>query len=654
MPARPGIDAWQARGIAVALALSSLLFIALVHHLPVSILAGASYDDAWFWQRAEGIAAGRWLGAFDHMTLIKGSGYPLFLAASHVLGLPATTMQAVLYALACLLLGGAVYRMSGRPLLAMLLVIALQWHPAALGWNRVIRDNIGGAQILIALACLLYFLYAPRAGKRGWRWALLAGFAFAWLWSTREDGIWVLPGVALLLLAHAAAAWRERAGRRRLGVGLALMALAFAAWLSLVAGANLVQYGVFTTVDTRATSYRDALSTLQRVRVGPPVAQVPVPERVREAVYVASPAFARLRPYLEDPAQRGGDACRLPPHACSDYSGGWFLWALRAAAASIGEYRSAPAADAYFRQVADEVDAACDDGRLACTSRLAASIPPVDQAQWSTLPARVAKATTLLTWQGIGGGQPPSDTATSGVRAMWRFVGSPPVRDPAAALGVQVVGWFHDTRPGWLAVRCAGADGRVEVTRQPSPDIALHFGDPAAGMNRFNVVLPTLEGCAFESTTGGASVPLMALAAPPRAVNLGSGTLNIDTVFEGIPRAAREDAWPRAARHVVWRVHEYVLPWLAIAGLLAFLWATSSAVRSRRVAPLYLLAAVAWCLVAARVGLLALVDMSAFAAIRVDYLQPAFPLAVLAAIASLASLGGNGPAQQQRNPPRPP
>ncbi len=631
--------------MAVALAASSLLFIALVHGLPVSILAGAGHDDAWFWQRAESIAAGHWFGGFDHMTLIKGSGYPVFLAASHVLGLPATTMQAVLYACACLLLGGAVYRICGRPVMAMLLVLALQWHPAALGWNRVIRDNIGGAQILLALGCLLYFLYAPRAGKRGWRWAVLAGLAFAWLWTTREDAIWVLPGVALLVLAQAAAAWRGQVGRRRLVVGLALMAFAFAGWLSLVAGVNMAKYGVFTTVDTRATAYRDALSALQRVRVGPPVHQVPVPESVRQAVYVASPAFARLRLYLEDPARRGGDACRLPPHACSDYSGGWFLWELRAAAASIGEYRSAPAADAYFRTVAKEVGAACDDGRLTCTSRLVASIPPVDRSQWKTLPGRVGKALSLLTWQGIKGGQPPSDTAVGHVRTMWSFVGRPAVRDPAHALGAQVVGWFHDARPGWVAVRCVEPDALVTVPRQPSPDIALHFSDPGAGMNRFNVAVPAIEGCAFESTSGPAAVPLSTLAGAPGGAALGSGTLTVDSMFEGIPQAAREETWPRAVRHVVWRVHELVLPWLAVAGLLAFLWASLRAVRIRRLEPLLLLAAAAWCLVAARVGLLALVDMSAFAAIRIDYLQPAFPLVVLAAIVSLASLrtAGNGP-----------
>ncbi|MBB6598647.1 hypothetical protein [Luteimonas sp. MC1825] len=639
MLTRPAFDAWRAGWMVAAAVASSLLFIALVHHLPVSILAGAGYDDAWFWQRAESIAAGRWLGTFDSMTLIKGPGYPLFLAASHVLGLPATTMQAVLYAAACLLLGGAVYRVSGRPLLALVLVLAVQWHPAALGWNRVIRDNIGGAQILIVLACLLYFLHARRAGRRGWGWAVSAGIALAWLWTTREDAVWVVPGITLLLLAHAATAWRERVDRRRLAVGVGLMAFACAGALGVVAGVNMARYGAFATVDTRGTAYRDALTALQRVRVGPPVHQVPVPEPVRQAVYATSPAFARLRPYLESPEHRGGEACRLAPQSCSDYSGGWFMWVLRAAAASIGEYRSASAAEAYFRTLTDEIDSACDDGRLACTGRLAASLPPVDPAQWKTVPGRVGKAAQLLTWQGVGGGQPPSDTAAAGVGAMWRFVGRPPVRDPAEVLGTQVAGWFHDARPGWLAVRCTHPVLLVAVERQPSPDIALHFADPGAGMNRFRVAVPAIAGCGFEPTSGAGAVALAALAGAPAAAALGSGTLTVESVVEGIPPTAREQAWPRAVRHVIWSAYARVLPWLAGAGLLAFLWASWRAARNRRLEPLYLLAATAWCLVAARAALLVLVDLSAFAAIRVDYLQPAFALLVVASVASLSSSG---------------
>src|SRR5690606_37316120 len=135
--------------------------------LPVEILAGAGHDDAWFWHRAESIVKGHWLGPYDEMTLMKGAGYPLFLAAGHALGLSVMTAQALLYSVACLLLGAAIYRINGRPWWVLLMLLALQWHPAALSWSRVIRDNIVAAQVLLALAALLHCLCAIRAGKHG-------------------------------------------------------------------------------------------------------------------------------------------------------------------------------------------------------------------------------------------------------------------------------------------------------------------------------------------------------------------------------------------------------------------------------------------------------------------------------------------------------
>ena len=196
----------------------------------------------------------------------------------------------------------------------------------------------------------------------------------------------------------------------------------------------------------------------------------------------------------------------------------------------------------------------------------------------------------------------------------------------------------HPMRPGWLAVRCTDPDMLLRVERQPSPDIALHFADPAAGMSRFRVVVPAIAGCAFESTSGAGAVALAAFAAAPATSALGSGTVAVDLLVEGIPPTAGA-AWPRAVRHAVWSAYARVLPWLAGAGLLAFLWASWRAARNRRLEPLYLLAATAWCLVAARAALLVLVDLSAFAAIRVDYLQPAFALLVVASVASLSSSG---------------
>lgn len=633
--ARNGWRRWLPAMVAV---LSTIAFIVFVTCLPVAILADASHDDAWFWQRSEAIVAGHWLGAYDQSTLMKGAGYPLFLALAHALGLSVMTAQALLYAGACLLLGTAVQRMCGRRWLALLVVLALQWHPAALVWNRVLRDNIGAAQLLLVLACLLLFLHADRVNRRGWGWAALAGLALGWMWTTREDVVWVLPGLLLLLLAAGAQARRDRAGWRRLGTGLACIALASGGWMSLVASANSVKYGAFVTVETRDGAFADALSALQRVRVGEPVSHVPVPARVREAIYVASPAFARLRPHLEDSRShwtRSG--CRLYPHSCGDYAGGWFMWALRDAASAIGAYRSASEAESFYRQLADEVEAACDDGRLACASPMAGAIPPIAASQWRTMPGHVATALRMLTWQGIGEGQTESHAASSRARAMWEFVGEPLVPDPAGTMGPVVVGWFHDPRGGWLHARCAGVEGTIEIERRPSPDVARHFNDPGADRSRFAVPLPAIEGCAIHSSAGTRLADLAdATAAGTRAFAVGGARLRLDALHEGIPRHAEAPMAARWIRHFIGLAYGTVLPWLTLAGVLAFAWASIRALRRRWFEPMYALAATAWCMAAARAGLLALVEMSSFPALKVHYMQPAFPMLLLAAILSLA------------------
>lgn len=630
-------EKWRRWAPAAVAMLSAITFVVFVAYMPVAILADASHDDAWFWWRAETIASGHWLGDYDKSTLMKGPGYPLFLALTHGLGLSLMTTQALLYAGACLLLGTALQRISGRAWLALLVVVALTWHPSALVWNRVLRDNIGAAQLLVIVGCLLHFLHASRAGRRGWGWATLAGLVSGWMWTTREDVVWVVPGVMVLLLVAVSSAWRIPGGRRRAGVGIACVGLAFAGWMALVATANLVKYGAFVTVETREGAYADAMSALQRVRVGEPVPYVPVPAKVREAVYEVSPAFARLRPYLED---RGSPwtatGCRLYPHSCGDYAGGWFMWALRDAVDAIGGYGSAPQAEAYYRQVADEIDAACHDRSLHCPTTLVGSIPPIAASQWQGMPGHLAKALSMLAWQRIGEGQTESHVGSPRFREMWEFVGEPRVPDPADTLGVAATGWFRDGQGGWVQARCDGVEEAIAIERRPSPDIVRHFNDPGADRSRFTIALPAIADCAIEPTRGTGSAQLAAVSAGTRDFALGAGRLRLDSVHESLPQSAEAPMSARWIRHGIGLVYAAVLPWLSLAGLLAFAWASIRALRLRRIEPLYALAATAWCLAAARAGMLALVEMSSFPALHVHYMHPAFPMFLLAAIVSLA------------------
>ena len=68
----------------------------------------ASIDDYWFLQRGRSIMAGQWMGPYNHLTLVKGAGYPLWIAAISSLHIPLLFAQQLLYTLACLAICRAV------------------------------------------------------------------------------------------------------------------------------------------------------------------------------------------------------------------------------------------------------------------------------------------------------------------------------------------------------------------------------------------------------------------------------------------------------------------------------------------------------------------------------------------------------------------
>lgn len=634
---------WQVRVAAMLAFLAALLFVVLLAYLPVAIFSGAGHDDAWFWLRAQTIVAGNWLGEYNQYTLMKGVGYPLFLALNHGVGASLSFSQALLYAVACLLLGHAVFRVTGNAWFALLLLLLMLWHPMTMTWERVIRDNIYAAQTLLVIGCMLHFLFDARSRKASVAWAAMTGWMLAWLWSTREDGVWILPGVAILVLARLLQARRLDGEARRLSVGGVAMAAAFCLLLGLVATANWAKYGRFETVDLKGGGFGDALSALQSVRAGEQIAYVPVSASMRAAVYPISPTFSRLEPYLEGVGRHWTDpGCRLYAQACGDYAGGWFLWVLRDAVAETGGYESPQAANAFYRAIATEIKHACADGVIDCSAKGIGLMPAVTRAQWRELPARLRKGATMAAWSDVSGQALRSHGSKSMTGDMWRFVGSPRVRSTRGLSGRSVRGWFYAQEGTWLRIRCRSSGYAREVERRESPDIAAHFADPSAHNRRFDIDFPPASDCVLEAGSGNTYVHVVDIAdlrQPRMSLLVGDGTLYVDAVGDGVDVDAVSPGAALAWKQGIDRAYGVFMPWLAMAGALAFLLAAVIALIRRTFEPLFVLACAAWALVACRIVLLSLVDISSFPALNIQYMQPAFPLLVLGAVSSLFCLG---------------
>ena len=343
----------------------------------------AIHDDKLFVQLAAEVVNGHWLGPYNQFTLAKGPLFPVFVAAVFWVGLPLMLAQQLGYAAAC-----AVFTRSLAPWLrsgaaqffvyALLLANPMSYDAGNL--SRLMRQNIYTPLGLLAVAGLVR-LFARR--RDPWRRqagpAALAGLALGAFWLTREESVWLLPAVGLVLGGLVASVWRElRTRGRTLAASLTTMAIAGLLPVLLICTLNYRHYGWFGTVEFRAAEFKAAYGALTRIQVGPGLYQVPVTRQMREKAYELSPAFARLRPQLEGPVGDHWAEKELFPAADRQIRGGWFIWAIRDAVGASGLAPDAGRAMEYYRQVADEINAACDAGRVPARPHRDGFVPPLD------------------------------------------------------------------------------------------------------------------------------------------------------------------------------------------------------------------------------------------------------------------------------------
>lgn len=385
--------------IAIALVLVKLW---LVSEQRMTAVGPAGHDDHLFLYLASSLAQGRWLGAYSHLTLIKGPFYPMWIAASFASGIPLLLSQHLLYAGACAVFVLALSPALRSPRLGLALFAFLIFCPLSFAdgpMTRVIRDSIYPSLTLLVLAAALGLalrLDRPLRATRGW----IAGFggSLAAFWLCREERIWIIPAL-LLTAGWALLRWPRREVLRR---GLEALGLA-AVLVGAVVLINGIRYGAFVITEFTEGSYPRAYAALTHVEHEKYRLKVFLPAETRRRIYAASPHFAELEPFLEGDVGRGWIKPGCDEFGiCDEVGPGWLIWALRDAAAAAGHYRDGGEAARYWSAVGDEVAGACSKKLLTCRAWSLGFLPPLHREHIHAYPRAVLRgAAMLLNYQGV-------------------------------------------------------------------------------------------------------------------------------------------------------------------------------------------------------------------------------------------------------------
>jgi len=645
------MDAGRSSLIAVA-AVLTLVKLWLVGGQTLQALGTYAYDDLLFLNLAKSIMSGNWLGPYSEATLVKGPFYSLWVAAVSSAGIPLQLAQHMLYIAACLTMVVALRPIvTGRPLLFLYAI--LLFNPMSYtddGATRVLRDGIYPALTMLLVASAVGFLARIQEGtKQQFVWLILLGLVAAMFSLTREEGIWMAPFV-ILVMGYAAIQMfltRPLPWRRLLLLSVPLM-IWFVA-VNGVAAMNAIHYGIFRTVDVKAPGFLAAYGALTRIKHSEFRPTIPVPEEVREKIYEVSPAFSELRPILEGEEGAGWKG-RGWSHEGRfshwdwgdegfDMHGGIFMWALRGAVALKDYYASAQAAEGYYRRLADEVNSACENGKLDCGPERATLMPVWQKAYNKPLFYTFLRAFDFtISFEGFK----PEPFLSRGPRGVLQQFSDITYEELFLASKGQLNlrGWAFS--PGEkVSVSVSQPNGRVVpavVRYGHSPHVYQRFLDrglniPEAREARFELTTPCLSGCSLDVHTQGRLIGRLPLDAGIGSTYTSELYFSIDFVDLGETGSSplftsTMEARLDALNAIGW-VYQLLTPWLFALALFCYIVYTIRQLLSRRPTMLWIVTTALIGSVVARVLMVSMIDLISFPAIRTVYLASAYPLMLI-------------------------
>jgi hypothetical protein len=428
------------------------------------------------------------------------------------------------------------------------------------------------------------------------------------------------------------------------------MVLAFVAVQGSLMLVNRIAYGAATSIEIKSSPFKDALAALQSVEVGERIPYVPVSHQARLAIYEVSPTFRSLKDYLDPPSGSPWQfGCQFYPQTCGDIAGGWFLWALRDAAAVNGHYASPKASGDFYRALTQEVQQACKEGRLKCSTSLLALMPHISYSQWASLPHSLLYGLDQVTFRQPMGIDPGLSRGDPGIVASTvAFLGYPPRTPSSQDTDIyEIAGWYYPSPESWIAAEQTSTTGEVQhltIAHIDSPDLVKAFKDPAAQHRRFDTRIQCGNPCSVKFVTdSGQSLTMNLSEAVGRQENhpLGSATLNFDRISKYASSYDRADirssvsAYLRSMSASLYRVF---LSWLAALAFITMIFVSCISLVRRHVTTVGVMAAVVWTLFVSRLVLLGVVDISSFPGMILPYLSPEFLLLCIAITLSFGAL----------------
>lgn len=633
-----------------AIALLIFVFLIIYSSYPIVAFPHAGHDDGLFFRAMKGITQGEWLGSYDNRTLVKGPLLSMVGAFSASIGVHAKLLEACIYSLMVALLAWSARRIGLNKTLVLVLVFLLVANPYLWSFpgRRYLRETLF-ASLAIGIFALTLMALREKEGRKGAFFAFCGGSVAGGLYLTREEDIWwiaftiftVVLALILLLI---------REGKRSLfshwkavGVRLLCLTIGIGSVIGPVLILNKIYYDRPIVSEFRAPEFKEAIGALMRVGDIHPSGYVPVSQAAMQAVFKSVGAASPLSEYWPTvlPMYLGASASALIRSEQAELAGGWFVWALRDAAAAAGKHNSAQQARQFYSRLGAEVNAACEQGILACRTRrdtLAPELtvdrfPDLIAASWRALLYSVSLSSTPVS-------APRSSSERAHLEEWAQLIG--PVVEEEKFDSFSISGWLaHPSVEPMLSPIPASSLTISLLKVSAAPDVIAYYhakGVADVRAIRFHMIFECLyKGCEIAIIGNDNVRPMLSLDSPTQ------GLLPLESPFWGHLDVVSPSVVTTLTPHPLESLHVTIASTLAMSARIITLFLCMVATlglaiylckfqRVRRADWLFTLTVGAAIAVLGRCIIIGYIDITSWRAVNAGYLGAAYPFVIAYAV----------------------
>ena len=366
--------------LVIILIIISILKLCLTQRLPLSAYPKQVYDDALMVKLAKSIIEGHWLGVYDNNTLIKGAGYPVFLAILKFINIPYMLGMDLLYILACMYFIYSLKDDIKNNVIRIIVFVVMLFNPisyAEYTFQRVYRNGTGVFQTIFIFSAI-YIIWKNKfeSIKSLLPHILIASVNVAFLWHTRDDSMWIIPFLFVALLLSSICIivnytkTRKSTGIKISSTLLKVVCILMPLWIL-----------VFSTTSIKLLNYKEGnanlgkvLNIFYEVKANEKVYRTDNTREKIDRMCEVSETLNSIKPHLDDSMDTWTQFDSNPDD--NEVENGWFSWALEYAVRNAGMYFSPQESNEFYGKIYDEIKLALDEGKLEKEQDLLVSFLP--------------------------------------------------------------------------------------------------------------------------------------------------------------------------------------------------------------------------------------------------------------------------------------